>query len=398
MTIGRRVPHEEHALAAILLSVVPISVAIGGSFTVRYSAGINDRYLFYVVPLLFAGVAAALLRPRRGQLPALFVTGALTVWLIASASISQLGPTLISPTSAWHTWLAERATEVGTTMPHLVAIATAVVLVAVVIAARFLRPLVALGVVAGALLVWGIVQTVYTFDKVAATQEGVSAQFLRQRDWVDRGLPKNARAIAILAPVGDPVTTTATWWDTSFWNKSVDRVMTVGGGDTFSQGFTNPLSVDPQTGRVPALDRYQYVVRSGNDTRFGLRGSNTVAAFGGILVLTAQRPYQADWYFDGPDPNAAVVPAGASASLRVFAPQDANPRRVNVTVATVGVKPVKVTLAAGSQVKTARIATGARATLTLPAQFNAARRADVQLRVPRGQPASAVTLIEATAS
>jgi len=59
---------------------------------------------------------------------------------------------------------------------------------------------------------------------------------------------------------------------------------------------------------------------------------------------------------------------------------------------------VKVALAAGSQVKTARIASGARATLTLPAQFGAARRADLQLRVPRDQPASAVTLIEATAS
>src|SRR3954454_5925749 len=60
MTIGRRVPHEEHALAAILLSVVPIFAVIGGSFTVRYTAGINDRYFFYVVPLLFTGAAAAL--------------------------------------------------------------------------------------------------------------------------------------------------------------------------------------------------------------------------------------------------------------------------------------------------------------------------------------------------
>jgi hypothetical protein len=298
----------------------------------------------------------------------------------------------------WHTWLAERAAELGTTMPHLAGIATAVAVVGVVAAGRLLRPMVALGVVAGTLLVWGVMQTAYTFDKVAATQEGVSPLFLSQRAWVDRALPKNARAIAILASLGDPAATTATWWDTSYWNKSVDRVMTVGRGDSFSQGFSEPLTVDPRTGRVPALDRYQYIVRFANDTRFGLRGSNTVAGFGGILVLTAQRPYQADWYFDGPDPNAAVVPGGGSASLRVFAPEGASPQRVNVTVAAVGPKPVKVALAAGSQVKTARIAMGARATLTLPAQFEAARRADLQLRVPRGQPASAVTLIEATAS
>ena len=73
------------------------------------------------------------------------------------------------------------------------------------------------------------------------------------------------------------------------------RVMTVERGASFSQGFTNTLEVDPQTGRVPELDRYQYVVRLGADTRFGLRGSNTVAAFGGLVVLTAERPYRADW-------------------------------------------------------------------------------------------------------
>lgn len=397
MTIGRRVPHEEHALAAILLSVVPIFAVIGGSFTVRYTAGINDRYFFYVVPLLYAGAAAAILRPRRRQLAALLVTGALTIWLIASASISQSGPSLVSPTMAWHTWLAERAAEVGTSMPHLVAVGTAIVLVGVVVAMRLLRPVVALGVVAGTLLVWGVVQTAYTFDKVAATQRGVSPLFLSQRGWVDRALPKNGRAISILASLGDPVTTTATWWDTSYWNKSVDRVMTVGRGDSYSQGFYDALTVDRATGRVPALDRYQYVVRYVNDTRFGLRGSHTVAGFGGISVLTAQRPYQADWYFEGPDPNVAVVPTGASGSLRVFPPPGAGSGPVRVTLAAVGPKPVKVSLVAGQDETTARIARSGRASVTLPARLFGPGNADVQVRVSAGQPkGSSVTLVEAT--
>lgn len=402
-TLGRRATRDEHAFAALLVTVIPVLAVIGGSFTVRFTLGINDRYFFYILPLLFLGGIAALDRPRRWMLPALAATGALSVWLIGTAKIVQQGPSLVSPSMAWHTWLTERADDVGVTMPHLVAIATAIVLVAIAIAQRFVPPPALIAAVGGLLLAWGVVQTGYTFDKVAATQEGVSKQFLAERGWIDRALPKNSRAIVVLASLGDPAATTATWWDTSFWNKAVDQVVVFGNGQPYSQGFQHSFNVDPETGRVPELDRYQYVVRYANDTRFGLRGSETVAGAGGILVLTAQRPYVAEWVFTGPDPDAANLTPGTSGKLRAFAPGSAS--KLAITLAASGSKPVPVRVASGTPAgtglreqitQTAQIPGGGRTTVTVPAAFEGGR-ADVTLELPMGA-AGDVALIGVSAS
>ena len=393
-TIGRRGTRDEHAFAALLVTVIPILAVIGGSFTVRFTQGINDRYFFYVLPLLFLGAIAALDRPRRWFIPALAVTGTLSVWLIATAAITQMGPSLVSPSMAWHTWLTARAVEVGTTMPHLVAIATAILLAAIAVTARFVRPPLLVSVVGALLLVWGVAQTAYTFDKVAATQKGVSPAFLSQRGWIDRALPKNARAVAVLASLGDPAATTATWWDAAFWNKAMDRIMVMEGADPYSQGFPRPFEVDPETGRVPVLDRYQYVVRYANDTRFGLRGSETIAGLGGLLVLTAARPYQAEWLWEGPDPNAANLQPGTSAKLRAFAPGSAS--KLAITLAASGKKPVQVTIASGGRNHEAQIPGGGRSSVTVPAGF-ADGRADVTLAVAKDAP-GVLALIGVTTS
>ena len=47
--------------------------------------------------------------------------------------------------------------------------------------------------------------------ELAATQQGTSPEFLQQRGWVDRALPPNGRAIAVLASLGDPAVSAASW-------------------------------------------------------------------------------------------------------------------------------------------------------------------------------------------
>src|SRR4051794_8018540 len=394
-TVHSRVPRDEHAFAVLLVAVVPILTIVGGSFTVRFTAGINDRYLFYVVPLLFIGALAAAVLPRPRLLSVLVATGAITVWLLATASLRQQGPTLISPSMSWHSWLTARASNAGMTPPHLVALGTALLLALLALAMRLLRWRAAAAAIGGLLLVWGIAQTAYTFDKVAATQEGVDPGFLSQRGWIDRALPKNARATTVLASLGDQSASTALWWDISFWNKSIDRMLTLNEGSAFGQGFHQTFSVDPQTGRVPALDRYQYVVRYANDTRFGLRGSRTVANAGAILVLTAARPYRADWLFEGPDPDAALVPPGNSGRVRAFAAGPGKAGRVAVTLAATGTEPVPVTVASGRRRRRAEIPGGGRATLTVPARFEAGH-ADAEIKADPGK--AGVALIDVVAS
>ena len=86
-----------------------------------------------------------------------------------------------------------------------------------------------------------------------------------------------------------------------------------------------PSEENPRTGRMPALDRYRYVVRYANDTRFGLRGSSLVASNGGLLALEADRPYRAEWLLRGKDPNAGTIPASGRPLMAMIAQASRQP-------------------------------------------------------------------------
>src|SRR5204862_1960494 len=86
------------AAASVVLCTCAALTIVGGAFTVRFTRGINDRYLFYVAPLLFVGLAAAptaLAASKRARwflVPASLAVG----WLVWSAGLTQHGPSLIS--------------------------------------------------------------------------------------------------------------------------------------------------------------------------------------------------------------------------------------------------------------------------------------------------------------
>jgi hypothetical protein len=216
------------------------------------------------------------------------------------------------------------------------------------------------------LLVFCVAETAYTFDKVAATQDDASAAFLAQRGWMDRAVPYGAKGAVVLSRFGDDANTAATWWDASFWNYVVRATFRLPGTNEFEQGITTEFSVDPQTGRIPALDPYEYVIRGGNDTRFGLRGSSTVAAAGGVVLLKADRPYQANWLFEGKDIDSATVTRASPGVVTAFGDPGAAPVTLTLAAPAGG---TRFTVASGADQRSGAVRGGQRVTVRVPAQF-----------------------------
>jgi hypothetical protein len=362
--LGRRIPRDAHAVAAVTVAVVVVMTFMASSFSVRFTEGINDRYLFYIAPLLFAGLAAGLTERPRGFVPALGVAGLLSVWLIWTSDLAQPGPSLVSPSTTFHQWLADRGNA-----PHLAAIGLAVLVAGSAVAATRARMQVLAGAACGVVLAFCVAETAYTFDKVGDTQNGASQMFLAQRGWIDRTLPYGARAAIVLAPFGDVRNTAATWWDVAFWNNAVRATFRMPDTSEFDQGISREVVVDPQTGRIPALDSYEYVVRSGADTRFGLRGSSTVTSAGAIVVLTADRPYQANWLFEGRDMDGATVAPGEVATVRAFGEPGKGTLAVVVGRPASDSGATRFTIVSGGTQRSGSADAGQRVTVRLPATF-----------------------------
>ena len=317
-----------HAAASVALSAGVVVIVTSAAFVIRGGSGLNDRYVLYLVPLLAVGTLAGLAAPRRWFAPALAATGIGTALLLTPAILQQAGATLISPTLAFHQVLNGRSCEAGQklglgcidagdTIPVLAAVAALIVAGLVALGQqRVPRRGIAVGV-ALAVTAYGVGETGYTFEQVARGQS-TSQAFLDARDWADEALPEGADAAALVAEVSDAAQTTASFWDAAFWNKSVRRTFTLGGGADYGQAFYHRATVDPESGRVPALDGYEYLLRASLDSRLGLRGGRVVGSNGALSLVRATRPYRAVWHLEGADPNGGNVPPGTDARLRVW--------------------------------------------------------------------------------
>ncbi|MGH2979144.1 MAG: glycosyltransferase family 39 protein, partial [Solirubrobacterales bacterium] len=76
-----------HAFAVLSLLAIAAVTFQASSFNLNFALGgpIQDRYLFYIVPLLFVGMAACLLDPRR-RWKSVLAVGAAFTWMVSLAS------------------------------------------------------------------------------------------------------------------------------------------------------------------------------------------------------------------------------------------------------------------------------------------------------------------------
>ncbi len=326
-----------HAFAAVGLCVSLVLIVVAGSFTVRYAPAINDRYLFFLVPVLMVATIGLLFERRPASI-ALVVAGVIAGAVIASSDLAQSGPSLVSPSQIFHTVLDGRTSQVRAALGlEALTAATLVALLVVVaaIALAILRrrpPPARLGLVcAVGLLAVGVAQTGYALDRLGATQAGVSQAFLDVRDWLDREAPGDAPIGLVLGTVFEPAVSPAVWWDVSFWSKRADRVWLLPRGNHHGQNFKREAVIDPLTGAIPALDERELLVLSVEERRFELRGQTTVGGRNGVVVVRAPRHYHAAWTLEATT-EASGVAGDRSGRLRIYGDGRGGARRVVVTV------------------------------------------------------------------
>ena len=339
MSLARPASPETHAFAVVLVLVVAVLTVMAGSFTVQYTNGINDRYLFYIAPLLFAGMVAGLTAGRRVAVP-VAITGTLVGWLIFASELDEAGVTLISPSAAFHLVLDGRAYDVGRvignddlTSPTLVGVLTVVGAIgfAAALWSRWRASVAAVATVG--VLTYGALETNYVLDKIEATQAGVGQEFLDNRAWADELLPGDARAAAVLGALDDFGTTAVVFRDLLFWNRQVDRVAIAEGDPIYDQPFHTRFTFDPETGDLDGLDHRAYLVRALGDVRFGLRGTQALDSRNLLILERAPRPYTAAWAVLGAGARGKV-PAGETVGIRVYGDGRARTREVRVAVAS----------------------------------------------------------------
>jgi hypothetical protein len=350
-TFVRPLTREQHAFAVMATVTVVLATVVVGGFTAHYTPqGINSRYLFYVAPLLFVGMVA-LVADRRPATWPLVLAVAGVAWLVYGATISQTGPSLVSPEQTFHTVLAGRSGQIGKALglpqasfPHLMAVGGVIVVLLLAVLRRG-RAGRAFGVaVLAAVTLFCVAETVYSMQKIADTQAGVSQDFIDGRRWIDAALPSDAQAQVFASTLGDPGSAYGVWWDISFWNRTVDRTLYLPTTPDLQQPFPQPFAILPDgqfigiNGGIGVGDG-PYFVKAVSDRSFGLRDAQVVAErFGIQLLQTPPGPPRADWQLALTLDDTGRIAQGAPAAVLAAFTRTPGQREIPVTV-TLGTWP-----------------------------------------------------------
>lgn len=401
-TVARPASAERHAFAVIGTVVGIGLVLVVGSFSQRFTGGVNSRYLFYLAPLLLIGTLA-LVTERRRLLAALAAGALIGAWLVHTAVLALRGPSLVSPESAFHDVLFGRIAQLEGDLslrdfppPRVLAAVSLLVVLGYGVARWKGRATLATGLVLVIIGGWLVAETGYAVKRISDTQKGVSQEFIDGRDWIDKSLPDGARAPMLVSSFGDPPAAIAAWWDAAFWNKKIDQTMQQAGTSNYEQPFPDEFTFDQTGTAIAYADRQNapfgsgpYLVRASNDRRYGLRGLQVVAERNGVQIATVPRPVRAAWALTGADDTGLIAP-GASATLYLYPDSPGTPTHERVTLgfqSTPGTTRAGHLLIRGDGVRAARRApAGQDNTFSFDVDVPADMFAAVTLTARNGQP------------
>jgi hypothetical protein len=324
-TVVRPRDPREHAFACLGIVTVAVLAVEATSFAVRFgrSEVVYDRYLFYVVPLLLVGAAAALVSgaPRR------IAAGAGLVTILFAASVSQLsfttypGINVDSAVSVLNEVLIDQSGSLGTGTfaASLVLLVGLVLVLGVLLAPRIPLAL----VVFAALCVFSILTLRSEVDRIL-DGTGLSGRPLAGPpglvlEWVDTVVPEGDEAALVPFPISTAWDTTAIrWWDVEFWNRRVVRAYVAQDGNfSYTPYRHGTLAIDWTTGAVAGTSAApRYVVAAPRDPRFLLSGREHADNLG-FVVREVDRPYRAVWASRGLQSDGWTTP-GRPATIRVY--------------------------------------------------------------------------------
>jgi hypothetical protein len=339
---------EARAFASLFVPLVVLITFETASFDLRFTPGgfTQDRYVCYLAPLLAVGAAACLLDPGRRVLRAALVLAAGLAF--AGLAVSEPFDEEItlwwaSPAGAFHRALRD-AGMIGLSADELVRYGTLVLAAALAAALWRLPARLSLSVLGVALTVYGGYEARYVFDwqAVPATTRLQTIQGVR-RNWFDAALPAGA-SVALLP---GPELAREYWWDAEFWNKTVDRTVTVGGQAMFTPFSSTDLSLDPRTGRLRGDEPARFLVVDDEAPRFRLAGT-VLARARPLALVRAARPYRAEWLVTGTQPAGWARP-GKPVRFRFFG--GSSELDVSVRAPFAATRPQRFVLRSGGSVR-----------------------------------------------
>lgn len=345
-----------HAFAVLGLLTIPLLTWEATTFGLNHvgTTALIDRYLFYVVPLIFVGAAAFLMEGRR---PLALVTGiAAFLWLVTAGDhvfMQARGPYMASPASAFHgaldgqTWaLGNRFGFNDLTVGQALIVLVPIAAVAVA-ALSWLRSIkLGASVAAVTMLAFLITETEYVMDRMQMDQNaghGAIGVPLDERDWVDDAVREGGTAAIVPHYGHDNWTAMRTWWSVETFNKTVRDSYVVRGGADWAPFRDRDMSV-ADSGEIslePTVDDpADYLVMPVEELVPFKPAGRVVASFKsaipedrGFELLEVDKPYTAAWLTDGFLADGWLEEQ-AVGRIRVFpaAARDEVPRRVRVTM------------------------------------------------------------------
>jgi len=390
-TFVRPLSKTEHALAALSLGTIVLFAFEAASFSVRFGDGVvRDRYLFYVVPILLIGAAAALHSVERRREVAV---GTALVAILFAATAAQLpftvyqGVWVDSPASVLNELLIEQSGGLGTgTFVALLGLFTGLVLVL----ALLLAPRAPVAVFALVTLVAFSVLTLRSEVDRVVTGTGLSGRPLAGSpglvlDWVDTVVPESSSAALVAFPVSTAWDTTAIrWWDVEFWNRSVTHAYVAGDGNFRYTPFPHrELDIDWATGEVDGTDDAPpFVVAAPGDSRFLLAGRGRAANLG-FVVRAVRRPYRAVWRTRGLQTDGWTTP-DRPATIRVYGGNRRELALVHIPLRAPAVAPGRYALTAEGRIRSSSLVPGEERTEAVRVCLPANAVADLTLTSSSG--------------
>jgi hypothetical protein len=393
-----------HAYAVLAL-VVGIGMLVQvTSFDLRFVGGfLQTRYLTALPALLIVATIACCLDPRRrwiGVIVAAVALSRVLPWLPYTPAPS---PWFGAPDTAFHIVLYGRTQQVtgwfgihDVGVPDLLRWGTPILGLVLALALRAAPRRAFLAAVAVVLIPYGVAQTVYVLNKMTVGPNGarlVSGTSLDGRDWIDRAVPDGASVAIVPVPVaaapvpadGLAYYSQTLWWDTEFWNKSVNQAYRRTGADSFTDWPKPYLTIDREAGRLVVGGHRPYLVVSASQMDFRPRARRVVAHTNVLDLIEVDPSYALDWSTQGIGDTGVV---GTGWSLRVYGDPDLpTGRRVGFDAVATGdlQRPARVVLRSGGARTVATIAPGASAAPRLDICVPAGGHTDVTAEL-RGGP------------
>ena len=352
-TVGRPRDTARHAFAVLVGLILLAMIYVDGSFATRFVGTATDRYLFYVIPLLATGSAMWFI-DRRGGLALTAAAAAFVAWLAATVVLIPGSVTAVNPSFSAHIVWTGRSHSLGVN-PHVVLAVGATLGVAAALLLRSrLAPRVSWLAAGVPLLVFSALVTGYSLHKLEQATAGANPHYPDSQAWVDRAV-HGGRAAIFVGLNGDPKTSTAIWWDTNFWNKSIERAVALQGSADLGQRYMRYADPDLGHGNYPALAGFGYVALSAADTRMRPRGP-VIASFAGMQLYRLGPGAPLSWATSGVLDGGELDITKGAPTLRVYG----GTRRVTLTFQAGEESACPCTVRAGGGLRSAVIpATGA---------------------------------------